>query len=173
MSAEERAVPFSVESLYTEHHHWLHGWLRRKLGGADDAAADLAHDTFVRVLRAQRAGSLGVLHEARAYLTTVARRLLINQARRQALERAWLETIALLPEPEAPSEEQRAIVLETLQRIDAMLDGLPPRAREAFLLVQLDGCTHAQAAQALKVTERSIRRYLAQALTQCILHADA
>lgn len=173
MSTEEQAAPLSIDTLYADHHRWLHSWLRRKLGGADDAAADLAHDTFVRVLAAQRAGSVGVLREARAYLTTVARRLLINQVRQQALERAWLETIALLPEPAAPSEEQRAIVLETLQRLDTMLDELPAPVREAFLLVQLDGCTHAQAARMLKVTERSIRRYLAQALTRCILLIEA
>lgn len=169
VSAKEQTAPHSVEILYVENQRWLQGWLRRKLGGADDAAADLAHDTFVRVLAAQRAGTLGVLREARAYLTTVAQRLLINQARRQALERAWLETLALLPEPEAPSEEHRALMFETLQRLDAMLDGLPPRVREAFLLVQLDGLPYAEVAKALGVTVRSVKRYMAQAFTQCIL----
>lgn len=41
----------SVEQLYENHHGWLRGWLNRRLGHSADAE-DLAHDTFIRVLRA-------------------------------------------------------------------------------------------------------------------------
>lgn len=37
--------------LYLDHHGWLHGWLRRRLD-CTDTAADLAHDTFLRLLGA-------------------------------------------------------------------------------------------------------------------------
>lgn len=157
-----------VATLYGDHHPWLLGWLRRKLGGSDHAA-DLAHDTFVRVLAAQAEQRALALREPRAYLTTVARNLLINHVQRLSLERAWQEAIAQLPEPLAPSPEQRLLVLETLHQIDAMLDGLPAKAREAFLLSQLDGLTYAQVAQQLGVTERTVKRYMAQAFEQCIL----
>lgn len=172
MNPAQQVPSLCVETLYGEHHRWLHNWLRRKLNGADEAA-DLAHDTFVRVLSANRASTVEALREPRAYLTTIARRLLINHVRHKALENAWLDAVALLPEPEAPSTEQRLLILEALRRIDAMLDGLAPKVREAFLRVQLDGWSHARVAEALGVTERSVRRYLTQALTQCILLVDA
>jgi len=156
-----------VAALYGDHHSWLLGWLRRKLGGADHAA-DLAHDTFVRVLSAQARQRELALREPRAYLSTIARNLLISHAQRQALERAWLEAVAQLPIPLAPSPEQRLIVLEALHQIDALLDGLPPRVREAFLLAQLDGLNYAQIADRLDVTDRTIKRYMAQAFAQCI-----
>ncbi|WP_416390945.1 sigma factor [Alloalcanivorax xenomutans] len=38
-----------VAVLYSDHHGWLLGWLRKKLG-CSQHAADMAHDTFVRVL---------------------------------------------------------------------------------------------------------------------------
>ena len=41
----------SLEVLYLQHHRWLVGRLRHKLGCAWDAS-DLAQDTFVRVLGA-------------------------------------------------------------------------------------------------------------------------
>lgn len=159
-----------VATLYGEHHPWLLGWLRRKLSGSDHAA-DLAHDTFVRLLSAQKACGDMALREPRAYLTTVARNLLINHVQRQSLERAWLEAMALLPEPLAPSPEHRLLILETLHQIDAMLDELPPRVREAFLMSQLDGLTYAQVGERLGVTERTIKRFMAQAFAQCILLA--
>lgn len=159
-----------VAALYGDHHPWLLGWLRRKLGGADHAA-DLAQDTFVRVLSAHARQRELALREPRAYLTTIARNLLITHVQRQSLERAWLDAMALLPEPLAPSPEQRLLILEALQRIDAMLDGLPARTREAFLLAQLDGLTYAQVAARLGVAERTVKRYMAQAFEQCILLA--
>lgn len=39
----------SITELYQDHHGWLHGWLRKKLG-CSHQAADLAHDTFMRLL---------------------------------------------------------------------------------------------------------------------------
>jgi len=79
----------------------------QKLGNAFDAA-DLAQDTFTRILGTR---DLAGIKEPRAYLTTVAKGLVINWYQRQALERAYLEALALLPEPQAPSAEQRYIIL--------------------------------------------------------------
>ena len=55
-----------VHTLYRDHHAWLQHWLRRRLGNVGDAA-DLAHDTFARILDSRLPA---VLHEPRAYLTT-------------------------------------------------------------------------------------------------------
>jgi len=38
-----------MAALYVAHHGWLQAWLRRRLGDAHQAA-DLAQDTFVRLL---------------------------------------------------------------------------------------------------------------------------
>ncbi|CCN03033.1 heme uptake regulator, partial [Bordetella bronchiseptica Bbr77] len=97
----------AVHALYREHHGWLQSWLRKKLNDAYDAA-DLAQDTFVRVLRHR--AELATLREPRAYLLTIAGRLVVNHYRRRSLERAYLEPLASLP-PHAPSPEQRALIL--------------------------------------------------------------
>lgn len=169
-SPATRSKPMSsnVEALYASHHGWLVQWLGYKLGGADHAL-DLAQDTFLRILSVQDSGRELILREPRAYLRTVAQRLLINHWQRCSLEQAYLDALALLPEPEAPSPEHRLIILETLHEVDAMLDGLPAPARQAFLMSQLDGLTYAEIAAHLKVTQRTIKRYMAAAFEQCIL----
>ncbi|WP_370679493.1 sigma-70 family RNA polymerase sigma factor [Comamonas sp. GB3 AK4-5] len=164
MNSSSCATHGEVATLYVDHHGWLQSWLRRRLGNSCDAA-DLAQDTFVRILRAR---DVGVLQTPRAYLTTVAKGVLVNWYRRQALEQAYLEALALLPEPEAPSPEQRALVLETLNEIDAMLDALPPLVRRTFLLSQLDGMKYEDIAQQLGVSLSSVKRYMAQAFRQCL-----
>lgn len=157
------ATPSSVESLYLAHHGWLQAWLRRKLGNAFDAA-DLAQDTFIRVLgkRAQED-----IREPRAYLTTIAGALVASHWRRQALEQAWLETLAARPEALAPSPEDRCLILETLEEISRLLDGLPAQTREVFLLSQLGGQTYPQIADALGITVNVVQKAMTRALAQC------
>jgi RNA polymerase sigma-70 factor (ECF subfamily) len=143
----------------------LLGWLRKKLSNAADAA-DVAHDTFLRVLTARK--PLNAI-EPRAYLTTIAKGLVIDRWRRQELERAYREALLAQPEHLAPSPEAQLIVLEALAAIDRLLDGLRPPVRTAFLLAQIDGLGHAAIAERLGVSVRSVERYLAEALYQCHL----
>lgn len=163
MPAADTAQHQDVQSLYSEHHRWLQGWLRRQLGSACDAA-DLAQDVFVRLL-ARRQPVRPT--EPRAYLSTIARGLVIDHWRRRELERAWLETLAALPEPEAPSPESRLVFLETLVAIDRLLDSLKPAVRSAFLWAQLEGLTCPQVAERLGVSLATAERYVAQALRRC------
>ncbi|AZE59503.1 putative RNA polymerase sigma factor FecI [Pseudomonas fluorescens] len=153
----------TVEVLYNDHHHWLTGWLRRKLGCPENAA-DLAQDTFIRVLSAR---DTPTLIEPRAFLTTVAKRVLFNFYRRQDLERAYLDALAQMPEHVAPSEEDRAIILQTLLELDQLLDGLPRLAKRAFLLAQLDGLTYAQISAELGISIATVKRHLTKAAMRC------
>ncbi|WP_321815414.1 MULTISPECIES: sigma-70 family RNA polymerase sigma factor [unclassified Paraburkholderia] len=168
MSAVMIDAQQQVHALYRDHHGWLHGWLRRKLGDAFEAA-DLAHDTFLRILSAHERLGAPELREPRAYLTTVARRVLINHYRRLSLEQAFLDALASLPEPQVPSTEERLVILETLHEVDTMLDSLAPKVRMAFLLAQLEGLTYVEIAERLQVSERTIKRYMADAFEACLM----
>ncbi len=165
MSSADRSLNLEIHHLYCDHHGWLQGWLVRKLGNASDAA-DLAHDTFLRLLTRQTARSLG--SEPRALLTHIAKGLVVDRWRRQDVERAYLETIAHLPEPEVPSPETRWLILETLYRIEAMLRDLPEKTRQAFLMSQIDGLTYPQIAEELGVSLVSVKRYMRDAFLACL-----
>lgn len=171
MQTNDTLKPTEVALLYQAHHTWLRGWLRGRVG-CSEHAADLAQDTFVRLLRARQ---VSPLKEPRAYLSSIARGLMIDQFRRRALERAYQESLLHLPEAEAPSEEQRLIILDTLERLDRALQQLKPRAREVFLLAQLDGLSIALIAQRLDVSRATVERDLAKALGLCyrLRYADA
>ena len=156
----------TFHDLYRDHRSWLEGWLRRRMGNGSDAA-DLSQDTFVRLLASSQ--RIADLQEPRAYLATVGKRLLANFYQRRNLEQAYLDALALLPEDCVPSPEQRWILLETLQALDELLDGLPGPVRRAFLLSQLEGLGYQEIAERLQVSERTIKRYMAQAYEHCLL----
>jgi RNA polymerase sigma-70 factor (ECF subfamily) len=156
----------TLHDLYRDHRGWLESWLRRRMGNACDAA-DLSQDTFLRLLASSQ--RIADLHEPRAYLLTVGKRLLSNFYQRRSLEQAYLNALASLPEDCVPSPEQRWLLLETLQALDELLDGLPRAVRRAFLWSQLESLSYQQIAERLAVSERTIKRYMAQAYEHCLL----
>ncbi len=160
------AAPGEVEHVYQHHHAWLVALLDRKAGNRFDAC-ELAHDVFVKLLKRPR--PLDSFDGARAYLSTLAHGLCTDMQRRRALERAWHQALALHPPAVEPSPEERRIVLETLAEVAAMLEQLPAKAARAFVLAHVDGWRYQQIAGELGVSERMVKKYMAQAMLHCAL----
>ncbi len=153
-----------VAKLYTNHHGWLRGWLYRRLGHSADAE-DLAHDTFIRVLRSKE--NVCELRQPMAFLATIANGLLINRWRRDVIERAYLAELAARPMVVEPSPEARYLMIETLLQLDLLLVGLSPRVRQIFFLSQLDGLTYPQIAAQLSLTVAQVQRAMGKAFNVC------
>lgn len=158
------SIASPVGRLYANHHSWLLGWLHRRLGHRCDAE-DLAHDTFIRVLRSQQ--DVRELRQPMAFLATIANSLVINRWRRQEIERAYLEALAERPGAEQASPEDQHLVIETLLQLDSLLAGLTGRARQIFFLSQLDGLTYPQIARQLSLTVAQVQRAMGKAFSVC------
>jgi RNA polymerase sigma-70 factor (ECF subfamily) len=72
-----------------------------------------------------------------------------------------------MPEDLAPSEEERAILFETLVELDERLDGLPTLVKRAFLLSQVDGLSHGEVAAELGISIATVKRHLNKAAMRC------
>lgn len=165
MSTNDLSLHSAVNNLYCDHHGWLNGWLRRRLGNPFDAA-DLTQDTFVRVLKARNALDI---REPRSYLSMIAKGLLVDLLRRRSLEQAYLEALAAIPEIQQPSLEEQAILLQALMEIDRLLKGLGSKVRQTFILSQFDGLTYPQIAECLGISVRTVNNYMAKAMEHCCL----
>jgi RNA polymerase sigma factor (sigma-70 family) len=111
------AIP-PFETFYEAHKDEVLAFLRRRAGR--ERADDLFQDTFLRALRAY--GRLEHGEHLRAWVLTIAARLVIDGARR---ERPAGE---LLVEP--ASED----VLPAFEQLAALTEGLPPKERAAVVL---------------------------------------
>lgn len=159
----------SLALLYKDNINWLQSWLRARLS-CSQQAADLAQDTFVRLLTgADAADKVTGIREPRSYLATIAKRVVIDHYRRRDIEQAYLALLAEQPEPEVISAEDSHLIIETLIRLDSMLEGLGKKVKTAFLLSQLRGWTYQQIATELDVTESSVKKYMAKATQQCLI----
>ncbi|OSM94862.1 MULTISPECIES: sigma-70 family RNA polymerase sigma factor [Lonsdalea] len=166
MSAVDVPTSSDFCQLYQHHHGWLQNLLRKRLGNRCDAS-DLAQDVFLQLLITPR--EFDSHHGTRAYLSVMAQGLCVDLWRRKALEQAWLASLQHHAADASLSAEQNAIVLETLFQVDGMLRHLPEKVRSAFVMSQIQGMTYAQIAAVLKVSERMVKKYMAQAMLHCIV----
>ncbi|WP_231949191.1 sigma-70 family RNA polymerase sigma factor [Herminiimonas arsenitoxidans] len=153
-----------LEMLYVEHQPWLLCRLQRRLSSRADAE-DVTSETFAQVVESK---DVATIAEPRAFLTTIAKRILFHLWRRQDLEKAYLQSLMLLPEAVALSPEERAVLLEAIEQIDRALDALPLPVKKAFLYSRLDRLTYPEIAEKLGVSLATVERYMKRALLQCL-----
>jgi transmembrane sensor len=152
-------------------HGELLNFLTRRVGNRD-LAADLTQESFARVYSAAGARPVS---EPRALLYTTARNLLTDHHRRSTVRGtgglAAFEPDALERDEHAgPDTHQPEIILDgrqRLQRLEQTLAGLPPRAREAFVLAKIDGLSRAEVAQAMGVSVKTVESHLEVAMRAC------
>ncbi|MNO71016.1 putative RNA polymerase sigma factor FecI [compost metagenome] len=159
---------FATSSLlqsFQAHYADLMRFLARRLGD-NQRAADVAQDTWLRL--AAQPEDAGV-DDPRAYLFRVAGNIAIDNLRREGrlAELHVQEDAANEVSDPAASLERRLLAREALEGLDAALDDLPPKAREALLLNRLEGLTHAQIAERLGVSESMVGKYIVQAMRHC------
>ncbi|MGI2198952.1 sigma-70 family RNA polymerase sigma factor [Shewanella baltica] len=152
-----------INNLYRDNQFWLRGWLYSRVG-CSETAADLAQDTFLRLLKT---GNLPPSGESRRFLTRIAKGLMIDAYRRQKIEEAYLESLSLMPETFIPGPEIHHVIIETLAEIAVMLDNLPDNVRLTLLLRQIEGLSYADIAKQLSVSVSSVEKYVARGLAAC------
>ena len=158
----------SLESIYRAHGGWLLNWLTGR-AKCRARASDLVQETFCR-LAAQ--SDLTLHSHPRRYLATVARRLLIDHARRRASERGFLQALALhLGEATAPGPDRVAEAVEQLVMLAEALRELPDRVARAFLLSRVDGLGYAEIGAELGVSTSMVKQYVARAFAHCYVIA--
>lgn len=140
--------------------------LSRELSGED--AADIAQSSFEQALRYARQRQ--VVSPA-DLLFSIARNLRIDSARRK--KRVSIQSIEDVDAPDehlnistiTPEREHAA--RQRLEMLSAVLDRLPPRCREAFVLCKLHDLSYEEAAREMGISPSVVRKYLVQALKEC------
>lgn len=165
MSSSANNVSTVVEVLYREHHGWLTAWLKKKMT-CPHYAADVSHDTFIRLLSQP---DLPVLREPRAYLLVTANRLMINLNRKRRVEEETLHSMAMLVSGQSGQDAAHvSAIRQLLERVLLMLiEELDERTRKAFLMSRVDGMTYTEISRVMYVSENRVKQYLVKALAYC------
>jgi RNA polymerase sigma factor (sigma-70 family) len=136
----------------------LRQFLRRSLRDRSNID-DLVQDVYVRVCEA---ANDQIPQPVRPFVFTIARNLLVDRVRREQVVsiEAVEDLEALNVVIDTPGPEQNVIAREELRRLQAALDRLPPRAREAVVLRKVEGLSWSEIAQRMNITESTVNQHL-------------
>ena len=143
----------------------------RRKGATAEAAEDLAQEAYLRLIQAEPAS----VRHPRGYLFRTAANLQIDEQRRGKAA-PFAHTVDIeqhaAADP-APGAEQQVMGQQELRRLRGIIDGLPPRQREVFVLNRLEGLGSAEIAERLGITRNMVDRHLRLALAYCIEHFNS
>ena len=153
----------AVKRLFEEHNRALVSFLRARLHN-DTEARDVAQEAYVKLLELDDVSAVSFL---RAYLFRIAANLAIDRLRNRARGETGqsLEFFAALSDERGP--DRTAIAAEELELVRRALAELPTKCRQAFTWHVFGGQTTLAIAGRLRLTDRMVRIYIAQALALC------
>jgi RNA polymerase sigma-70 factor (ECF subfamily) len=134
--------------------HFLHQNWRNKA-----EIEDLRQDVYAQVLEAAKNE---IPEKPKAFLITTARNLLIDRIRHNQV--VPIDAVNDLDELniafDQPGPDRTAIARDVLRRLQAAIDLLPPRAREAVLLRRVEGLSRREIAERMGVSENTVSDHI-------------
>jgi RNA polymerase sigma factor (sigma-70 family) len=156
-------LPLEPSLMQFLRHNWRHS----------DDLADLRQDIYVRVFEA---AEKQIPRPAKPFVFAVARNLLIDRYRRERIIPIDgvpdLEGIDIAADE--PGPDRTTVARDELRRVQAALDQLPPRCREAVILRQVEGLSRREIANRMGIAEKTVKNHLNDGanLLIDILHGD-
>ena len=153
----------SFDAFYRSQHARVLGYFRRKAGR--DVAPDLAQEVFARLLRS---GALERAECPEAYLTRIARNLLIDIKRSK--RSAPTAFYSLDEERDAVScadQTWRIEAADLSHLYRRTVRAMPPKTRRVFLMRRVRRMSYKEIAAALGITVATVDYHLVRALAQC------
>lgn len=140
-----------------------------------ETAADLAQESYARVLSMQRAGQ--VIAEPGALLRQVALRAKIDLDRRAAIrQHDDIDALDESLQPASPAHLQPDAAYASSQAVEAYLDtieALPPRCREAFCMYLFDELPNQEIAERMGVSISMVNQYISRGKLACAARRKA
>lgn len=173
MSETDRENADARSQTMTAREEDLHAWFVREVLPLEAALtnflrhnwrnqadiSDLLQDIYVRVYDA---AAKALPASVRAFVFTTAHNLLVDRLRReQIVPLQAIESLeALGMAADAPGPDEHTIAREELRRVQAALDLLPPRARQAVILFQVHGLSRQEIGVRMGISEKTVTAHL-------------
>lgn len=156
----------AVRRLLIERYDEIKRRLTQRLGSSD-LASEALQDAWVKIAQAK---TLHSIRSPRNYVLSVA----MNAARdrmkdpnNRYLTQVEIDGLLEVPD-EAPSPAQIVENRSELQRLEAILAGLPKRQREILLAARVDKLPRQEIARRLGISLRLVEKELQRAVEHCL-----
>jgi RNA polymerase sigma-70 factor (ECF subfamily) len=155
-----------IQEIIRRHHDSLIKFLRRRLSIADDAD-DVAQEAYIRMMKYQ--GSTEIKSPS-AMLFRIALNVANDHGRaaqsRCASDHCDIEDYQLVSEQ--PSAERSVLAGQNLDLLLEVIEGLPPKCKQVFLLSRAHGMTYSEIARHCGISVKMVEKQISRAVAACL-----
>ena len=134
----------------------------RKYVASREDAREIVQETFYRVWKYRE--NMNAQLSFKAYIVTIAKRLIFNQTKKRLHEIAYQEYFAKNQSAEKNTIEEYIDFNELDRKIQAGIDSMPARRKEIFLLSRGEGHTNQDIADKLNISVSTVENQMNKAL---------
>jgi len=162
LKQSRREIVAWVGSNVVPHEADLRARLRR-MAVPEGEIGDIVQDAYLRIAQL---GSVAHIRSGRAYFFTAARAALLQRIRRERIVRidSLTELEALTLADDGPGPERQVSARQELARVRGLIDALPDRCREIFVLRRIQGVPQREIAGRLGLSEHVIEQQATRGL---------
>jgi RNA polymerase sigma-70 factor (ECF subfamily) len=154
-----------VDAIYREEASAIRHFVKRMVRNSCDAE-DLVQETF---LRSWPALASGVISCPRAFLFRAARNLALNHIRNGRVRNSDAARAASDEafQRHTPTAEEQLIASEEAAACRRLLDELPHRCREAFMLRVVDDLSYKQMSRSMRLSVSTVEKHIGKGKQIC------
>lgn len=153
----------SFESLYNRYSGKLYNFIMKVSKGDTYIAEELVQRTFIKVWETRE--YVDPNKSFISYLCTIAKNMLLNEYKHQTIRFIYTEYIKGIATDNYNFTEKEVDKNLLEEYIDKLIDKLPPKRREVFILSRKEGLSNKKIAERLQITESTIETQLLKAST--------
>lgn len=157
-------LPPALLAVLTLHYEDLVSYVRRRFSSsAPGLARDVVHDVCVELMERP---PVQEVHAPLAFFRRVCMHRAIDRWRADVAHGAVIESVGHTPDIHVHTEDGASALDfdQQLAALVAVIEALPPRARQCFLLHRIHGMTHEAIATEIGVTRSMVTQHLRNAL---------
>jgi RNA polymerase sigma-70 factor, ECF subfamily len=158
MARDDQAA---LETLYNHFYPRLYNFSRSFLK-LEDGIDDILQEVFVRIWKNRK--KIKSPDTFNAFIFAITRNLLINELRNRMNDQHLRKEVFKRAVAEEYVTSDESVYRELEAKVSELIQQLPKRQLEIFLLSRVEGLSHKQISQKLNVSEKTVEYHITQSI---------
>ena len=158
--AFKKGNTIAFEKLFQKYHKKLYAFLFHLLHSKEDAE-EIVQETFIKIWEKREDFIEG--YSFNSFLFTIAKNAFLNLNRKKINRRVFENHLDFLEEISTGKTDDYVIFQETRNIINTIIEGLPPKRKEIFLLRRIEDLTRKEISEKLGISVITVDNQLTKA----------
>jgi RNA polymerase sigma-70 factor (ECF subfamily) len=149
----------ALEELFNYYYPRLYQFSKSFLK-LEDGIDDILQDVFVKIWKNR--ANIKSSETFSPFIFTMTRNLLLNELRRRLSKQKIKDEIFKLSLSDVPHSSEKLEYGELKETVDRIIDNLPEKQREVFLLSRYENLSHKEIAEKLNISTKTVEYHISQ-----------